>query len=292
MVAFEAAGMDEKVWLADPATSELWLYKPVTRHQNWAERNLDPVQGENWAEKITSELARRLGVPAAAIEMAQRLGTPGCISLNLVPPGWEMQPGTVLLSEIVPGYDPTPRGGHHGHTLDNIQRVLDGYCAPLGWTRLPAGFNAFDVFAGYVVFDAWIANRDRHSENWAVLRGPLGGGPPSLSPSYDHASCLGYHLTQRRLEEIINGRGVGWFATRRDSAYRYEDGMSQTLVEFAHSALRAASASARDHWLDRLAAVDSHEWASIVHATPEMSEVARSFVVELLETNRRRLLDA
>jgi hypothetical protein len=30
--------------------------------------------------------------------------------------------------------------------------------------------NGLDVWAGYLAFDAWIANRDRHHANWGILR--------------------------------------------------------------------------------------------------------------------------
>lgn len=288
---YEPAGMEEKLWLVDPATGLLWLYKPVTRHADPHEK-LDPRQGEDWAEKLSSELARLLGVPAARVEMACRCGIPGSISLDLRPRSWEMQPGTVLLSAIVPDYDPTPRGGHAGHTLENIQYVLDGCTAPPGWAELPAGFTAYDTFAGFLVLDAWIANRDRHSENWAVLRGPGADDPTCLSPSYDHASSLGYHLAQSKLRQILSMRDVEGFAARKATAYRYQDGKDVSLVDYARRALARAAPGVREHWLGRLSMITNEAWASLVERTPEMSEPARIFVVELLEINRRRLLDA
>jgi hypothetical protein len=289
---FESAGQDEKLWLREPATGSTWLYKPVTRHEDWQSRRLDPEQGEDWAEKIASELARLIGLPAAFVELAERHGVRGCISLNLRPRGWELQPGTVLLSEIVPNYDPTPGGGHVGHTLQNVQRVLEGYTAPLGWPTVPNGLTAFDVFAGYLVLDAWIANRDRHSENWAVLRSATEPARSCLCPSYDHASSLGYHLTRSKMGEIIRERGVTWWATRKDTAYRYADGKDVRLVDFAHRALHLASSGARQHWLNRVGEVQSSAWEGVVGAVPGMSDAAVTFVLELLEANRRRLVDA
>jgi serine/threonine protein kinase HipA of HipAB toxin-antitoxin module len=48
--------------------------------------------------------------------------------------------------------------------------------------------GADDVFLGYLMLDAWIANLDRHHENWGlVLTKDITG---HLAPSYDHASSL------------------------------------------------------------------------------------------------------
>lgn len=44
---------------------------------------------------------------------------------------------------------------------------------------------AFDVFTGYLLLDAWIANTDRHPHNWGVLR------TPSKSLALDPASITG-----------------------------------------------------------------------------------------------------
>ncbi|MFI0352523.1 hypothetical protein [Actinomadura sp. 9N407] len=291
VAAFETAGLEEKLWLIEPATGRRWLYKPVTHHAN-PHSKLDPRQGEDWAEKISAELARLLSVPAAEVEMASRDGVPGSISLNLKPQHWEMQPGTVLVGALDPEYDLTRKGGHVGHTLQNVQRVLRGYAAPPGWPGLPSEFDAFDTFAGFLVLDAWIANRDRHSENWAVLRGPGPSDAPCLSPSYDHASSLGYHLARSKLEQILASGEVGNFATRKATAHRYQDGKDASLVDFAHRALARASPKAHQHWMAQLSKIEKEAWASLVAGTPGMSDVAGMFVVELLEINRRRLLDA
>ena len=58
---------------------------------------------------------------------------------------------------------------------------------------LPFNATAFDVFAGFVLLDAWIANQDRHDNNWSVLIPGTWPRPATLlSGSYDHASSLGF----------------------------------------------------------------------------------------------------
>ena len=48
-----------------------------------------------------------------------------------------------------------------GHNLRNIDRVLNACSGPPNSSC--AEWTALEVFAGYLVFDAWIANTDRHA---------------------------------------------------------------------------------------------------------------------------------
>lgn len=180
VVALEPGGTDEKVWLGVPGVNTRALFKP-NRARVGSER------GEDWPEKLASELATTLGIPAARIDLAERNGRRGCLSHDIVPTRWELQPGAVLLNQLLNfQHDPRDKAAR-GHTLNNIRQVLCGYGPPPGFSG-PPEFDAFSVFAGYLVLDALISNRDRHSENWAVLRGPR-KDDQYLAPSYDHASA-------------------------------------------------------------------------------------------------------
>ena len=194
----EAAGGEEKAWLAEPGTGHLWLFTPVTTH-DWRSD-----QGEDWAERVVAEVATQLGLPCARVELAEREGRRGSLSQNLCPPGWELHHGSVVLAEVVPGYRQgalNPRG-RPGHSVPNIQRALSGLQVPPG-TDVPSDFDAFDVFAGYLMLDALVANRDRHDDNWAVLRPVVGTDLPALAGSYDHAGSLGYNLTDAERERHL-----------------------------------------------------------------------------------------
>jgi hypothetical protein len=57
---------------------------------------------------------------------------------------------------------------------------------------IPTGVNsALDVFIGYVMLDAWIANQDRHHENWGAI---WDGKSMRLAPTYDHAAGMARNL--------------------------------------------------------------------------------------------------
>lgn len=152
--------------------------------------------------------------------------------------------------------------------------------------------TAFEVFAGYLVLDALVANQDRHEENWAVLRPLPGAGALTLAGSYDHGSALGFNLTDAKRVLELDRDGVLKFC-RRATAQRFdrENDGRLTLVELAHRALAHCSAAARHRWLSSVEALTEAALDGTVDRVPGLSESGRTFTQALLATNRRRLLD-
>lgn len=282
----EASGADAKDWLREPARARNWLFKPRVEHGDWA-------QGEDWAEKVSSEVGTLMGIPAARVELAVRGGVLGSISLDLKPRGWELQPGSVLLSGRFPDYQHGALrvAGRPGHSLTNIRNALAGYAAPPGMPDA-ADLDAFDCFAGYLTFDAMVANRDRHDDNWAVLRA-VETGSDRLAGTYDHGSTLGYNLQNSR-RELHLGRGSVPAWCSRGTAWRFEHDPNQgpaTLIELAGAALRMVRPEVRTRWLDSVSATSASAFETIIGRIPELSEAEGTFALEVLTTNRGRLLD-
>jgi hypothetical protein len=297
----EPAGDEAKFWLLEPgADPEVkWLFKTVTRSES------GHVCGEDWAEKAAAEVAGLIAVPCARIELAVRDGESGCISRSLLPRPPErtldLQHGMLyLLDQGVDGYEPGKVDGRPGHSLENICAVLARSEPPPGCV-LPFEATGFDVFAGYVVLDALIANRDRHDENWAVLLPGAGEGPVRVCGSYDHANCLGYNLTDAARQRLLKQRGGVEEWCGKGTAWRFAHDPKppgkprppiQTLVEAAARALSLASAAARDYWPSQLEGVPEDAFRGVVSRLPELSEPARTFAAEVLIVNRRRILRA
>lgn len=301
MVAdYETAGSNDVTWLRSSADAVAWLHKdthvPVNGHE----------QGEDWSEVISTQIAGALGVPCAETRLCVRNGRRGSISKSLNRDGYSFVNGGDWMVDVgIEGYRPTfgrspdagqqlqqlnsPRVVQPGHTVENIRTALSHVGPPLV-PSLPDDLCAFDVFAGYLVLDALVANRDRHERNWAVLRSELSGASDVLSPSFDHGTSLGYNLTDAKRESV----GVEKFAFG-GTAWRFEHTgkCKTTLVELAGHALALSSDSGRAYWCERVAALDL---APVVDALAErriehLSVVASRFITELLDTNLRRLRD-
>jgi hypothetical protein len=79
------------------------------------------------------------------------------------------------------------------------------------------------------------------------------------------------------------------------TAWRFEHGPApariESLVDLAVRALARASEDAQEHWLDSLKGLSDSDIHSILGRTPDMSELASTFALELLRINRQRLLE-
>lgn len=288
IAGIENQGRHAHDWLRHESRERTWLFKP-------ARPSRDRSMREDIVEKLGCEFARVLGVPAARVELAQRDNEPGALVEDARLPDWELQLGQVLMPEVVQEYDPND-SEHKGYNVENIYGALERFSVPPEATTLPMGFTAFDTFAGYLLFDAFIAHGDRHDRNWAVLVPPPGGpGREALCPSFDHAASLGFTLSDEKRSALLagaNGGVEGW--ARRGRARRFEHlagAPRRTLVDLAGAAVALCPSETRDHWHDRIMSVDCGSVDRVVAAAPELSDVARSFIAELVMVNRGRLLD-
>ncbi len=286
IAGLEGQGQHPHDWLKNPAQARTWLFKPARPERDRGTR-------EDIAEKLGSELASLLGMPAARVALATRGGTFGALVEDVRLPNWELYVGQTLMPEVVADYDPGDRE-HCGHTPEMIQRALERFAAPPG-ADVPETFHAFDVFAGYLVFDALLAHGDRHDRNWAVLIPPPGAAErESLCASFDHAASLGFTLSDADRKKHLLDRTVEQWAERgKASRFEHKRGTRRlTLVQLAQSALQRCPTATRHHWRERLLSVERDSVEALVARAPGLSEPSYSFTVELVIINRRRLLRA
>lgn len=135
---------------------------------------------------------------------------------------------------------------------------------------------------------------DRHHENWGILVDPGGQEPPELAPTFDHASSLGYQLSDtQRFERIhTNDRGFSVEAYPHRASSRHFEGQPN-LVALAGAAARLAGAEVPGLLSSRLAQLDDAALTADLRQLPDgrMSQAARIFALRMLVENRRRLLD-
>lgn len=271
-------------WYRHAEESRTWLFKPARPERR-------RYVGEDVVEKMASELARLFGIPAARVELAAIDDTRGVLVEDVRPHNWVLHHGKVLMSGASEDYDPENRE-NRGHSLGAIRAALQGFTRPPA-ADLPDDFAAFDVFAGYLVFDALIAHGDRHDRNWAVLVPPPGNDSPNtLCASFDHAASLGFQLSEERVaQHLRDGSVAHWASQGKAGRFEHVRGKPwQSLVTLAGNAARLCRDEVRTYWRNRVVSVDRDSVSEAVGHASGMADYAPNFVVELVMANRERLL--
>ena len=265
----EPMGTKVKYWLRKP-DDERWLFKQKHR----------PHSDDDWSEKIASELAGLFGIPHSTVALARRRGERGIITRDMVAErhAEELVPGNSLLVEADPDY---PSGDFYHvphHTIDRIFGVLEARCVGLLPTNhgTAAVADACDLFVGYLLFDAWIGNTDRHHENWAVLKFPK--DRYLLAPSYDHAACLGHNVQDEQRAERLGSRDrnrqlTAYAQKARSAIYRTQTDRKAVSTDVAFALAGARRPSAGRYWLDRLRRIVEGEATEIVNwSSPRIAD--------------------
>ncbi len=290
--AIEEMGTKRKFWFSDDGTR--YLFKAEERGT-----------GEDWAEKLACELCRLLGLPHVPYDLAEECDgnvylQPGVVCPHCAPSPLSLIPGNELLLAQDPSY---PRSDHRKYKVREYTVEATVQCvrklappAPHWMTNVPASIEtALDVFVGYVMLDAWIANQDRHHENWGAIRAPTEAD--RLAPTFDHGASLARNLSdverKDRLESRDEGRRVPHFAERARSAFYASAEEARTLATMdAFLLVAAAAPKAARIWLESMKGVTRQEIEGIIRQVPpnRMSEVTQLFTLELIMVNQERLL--
>jgi hypothetical protein len=256
-----------------------------------------PGSGENWCEKVVSELCELIGLPHAVYDLAIWGDKKGVVSPNFVPEGGRLVHGNELLPKIDSEYDGAIFYRQRRHTLSRVLAVvrMKGINLPIGWKSFSGVDSAIDVFIGYLMLDAWIANQDRHHENWALL--VSAERSVHLAPSYDHASGLGSHESDAnrevRLTTRDKGRSIERYVERALSAFylSHSDRKPLTTIDaFSRSARMRLDAA--KSWVDRLEGVSFEDIITIFEQIPktEITPLQTDFALKILELNQHRLV--
>ena len=288
--SLETLGAKPKFWFDDRSR----LFKAEARGT-----------GEDWAEKIACELCGLLGLPHVHYDLAHdvHLDVPDVICPNCATWPVVLVLGNQMLQALDPDYPEGMTYKVRQHTIDAVTDVLQ-LLVPLpvayGGEALPEGIDSeLGVFIGYVLLDAWIANQDRHHQNWAVLHTPrkMSSGNLHLAPTFDHGASLARNLMDAERSERLTSRDgnrqVAAFARRARSAF-YADALqtkAMTTVD-AWQAFSQKSPAAARIWIERLRSVDTSMVQKIIDNVPlqRMSQISRDFTLALLIENQNRLL--
>ena len=287
--SLEQLGTKRKFWFRDHPEGPRLLFKAEERGT-----------GDDWAEKLAAELAGLIGLPHVEYRLALDIhgDVPGVVCETCSPAPIILKHGNQLLVSRDPNYPEGNRWRVRQHTVDAVAEVLAGLGPPPEpWcVGLPQGIeSALDTFTGYIMLDAWIANQDRHHENWAALVTAKGR---CLAPTFDHGASMARNITdderRERLASKDRNRQIDAFARRARSALFADPGQNKAMP--THEAWYAFARLAPDAaklWIGALRRVDPAAVDGLIDRVPpqRMSGVCREFTRKLLATNRQRLLD-
>ena len=261
--------------------------------------------GEDWAEKVVCELARLLGIPHVEYELAHEYEgklaiQPGVICPTFVPRPFILILGNQLLffrDESYPAEE-SRRYGIRDYTVDAVSQIASILepPAPEWMVGAPPGITtSLGVFVGYMLLDAWVANQDRHHQNWGAI-----WLEPNLrlAPTFDHGASLARNLSDEerkdRLTTRDQNRSVEHFAVRARSGFygSPQDGKTRLALDVFRQFAGRDRAAARI-WLGKLAEISQVAVDGVLAEIPpqRMSPVTREFTLKLLMINQRRLLE-
>ena len=145
--------------------------------------------------------------------------------------------------------------------------------------------TAWTAFTGYLALDALIGNTDRHEENWSAVRPTEAGSRHRLSPTFDHASSMGFLLSdenrQRRLSTRDGNLTPEGFADRAKTPFAKKPHPITAL----NDALVLGGERNLDRWFGHIHHVD--ELLEPIWAIPNhrMSTTAQDFAERVLRRN-------
>lgn len=287
---YEYLGSKEKFWFYDKERKQNGLFK-IGRHNT----------GENWTEYVSSQLAKLINLPAVDYQLAiwkEKTGTV-CYSMNGEN---QLLLGNIILS----AYSAYPN--HHTTTRFlkvpeyTLQLVLE--CNSHSKLQLPIGYKAdseiskaLHIFIGYLLFDTWIGNTDRHHENWAwILHNTE--NTFHLAPSFDHASSLGRELTDALKANKMKTKDLGqniftyskkartpFFGDARQSKPLTTHEIAEILFLQFHDAVK--------NWVLKIQDVSDKQIDDIIASVPSkpISDISIDFVKQLLYLNKSFLSD-
>lgn len=264
----QASGTRTKFWLLEPGTDSenatKYLFKVPTEGT-----------GGHWAEFVASKVGAELGFHTAEVDLAFHEGVVGTISKNFRTQTEELYEGGDLFLARFEDFD------RHSLTYYELPYILE----------LLAAYNLDREFVDLPVFDALIANNDRHCDNWGVLSGPNG---IRLAPIYDNGSSLGFNeVIERKQKMLTDDRMLAGFCNRGKPSIGLPERKRPKhfdLLSFLHSHLPRELELA----VTRLKKLNKGILSSIVKDIPNdlMSELDKEWVICLLLYRRDWILNS
>ncbi len=251
--------------------------------------------GENWAEKVACELAELLSLPHAIYNFALADGEPCVISPSFLKEGEELRLG----NQLIEGYDNDSKFKNQTHTLTGIMSALERiFHFPFDIFEPDRASLAERTFIGYLCFDAWIGNTDRHAENWGIITKMSSSNMPVnvLAPTFDHASSLGRNESDenriKRLKAYDKGYSVEAYAKRADTPIYDQFGKKLSTLSLVKEC-KEMFPKITHHWIEKIGNIMKLEKniEKVFNRVPDnfITAPAKEFAMEILKENYKNL---
>ncbi|WP_457561606.1 HipA domain-containing protein [Caminibacter pacificus] len=268
----EQLGTKEKYWI--DYRGEKYLFK-VGREKT----------RENLSEVIAYKIAFLSDIRAAKYLFARFENKLGVASKSIVSDNESLIHGNELLVENIKNYPATEFYKVKDYKLSTVLEVLD---------KLNSDFAK--EFIGYLVFDALIANQDRHHENWAIIQDE--NSKFKLAPTFDHGSSLGcrepIEKIKRRLITKDRGFSVETFCKRAVTPFYDKDNKLMKTIEVVKFC-KNFDKTTTEFYVNKISALQISKiedfYYNEVPNEYKHDIVEVEFIKKILEINKQRLED-
>lgn len=162
--ASEGSGRSEKIWLQNPDTGQIGLFK----------FKKDVGTTDHISECIAYEIAQLLDIPCAKFELGRYHGREGSISYSIIKNSSQnLVEGINFITLLYPEYDPEKFidvRTERRYSIEMVKKSIEEFVPIEGFLKM-------------LMFDYLIGNSDRHQNNWAIL---IKNDKMEWSPLYDY----------------------------------------------------------------------------------------------------------
>lgn len=186
--ASEGSGRSEKIWLQNPDTGQIGLFK----------FKKDIGTTDHVSECIAYKIAQMLEIPCAKFELGIFDGREGSMSYNIIENSDQiLVEGIYFIMLIYPEYNPEQfidMTTQHRYSVEMIIKAIKQ-------------FVSIKEFLKMLMFDYLIGNSDRHQNNWAIL---IENGKKQWCPLYDNSSSLCAYVSEEKIESYFGKDKNRW----------------------------------------------------------------------------------
>ncbi|TSB47691.1 HipA domain-containing protein [Alkalicoccobacillus porphyridii] len=251
----QVSGTREKVWVKEPNNNGSLLFKIPKSTSN-----------ENWAELVSSEIGKMLGLDIMNVRLAINNGQKGVLLDNIQPARAIMEDGGELIKGVIEEFDPLSLDHY---TIENIINSVEK-------------FNIIHEVISMCLFDALIANQDRHCENWAVIRDE--DNKVVFAPLYDNGAALGFNSNKETMKEMLRDSNRFQAFTNRSKTLIEVNGKRKPKMSMLLSYLKDMYHHKYTKELKRFCGIKRGDLVNIVNEVPDdwMSHIEKDWVCSLI----------